>query len=171
MYENYSVYGNVRNPICSWNGIELAKVRDGIEGRGMNKKRMILCNGEHRGSKFAPQLKLADLFEVTEAETTNLCTKMRESMPLKLVRHSSQITGVLWSWCMQVLRIKRSENRRLSKNTWKGRCGSSRVRWKSHARFLEGGKGVIPSCYSTLHDAHQQHFIKQLYLPSWEVFS
>ena len=69
MYERLFHLRNVGNPICSLKGIEFVKTRNGIEGRGTNKKRMALCNEEHRGSKFAPQRKLADLFKVAEAET------------------------------------------------------------------------------------------------------
>ena len=37
---------------------------DGIEGRGIGKKRMSICNGVNRGSKFALTRKGADLPEV-----------------------------------------------------------------------------------------------------------
>ena len=33
---------------------ELVKVRNGIAGRGMDKKQMAFCNEMHRGSNFTP---------------------------------------------------------------------------------------------------------------------
>jgi len=42
-------------------GSDLARVNDGIEGRGFDKKRMTSCNEVYRGSKFALTRKGADL--------------------------------------------------------------------------------------------------------------
>ena len=42
-------------------GRDLVRVNDGIEGRGIGKKRMTSCNEAYRGSKFAPTRKGADL--------------------------------------------------------------------------------------------------------------
>ncbi|NOQ28574.1 MAG: hypothetical protein GQ566_00535 [Methanosarcinales archaeon] len=37
------------------------RANDGIEGRGFGKKRMSICNGSNRGSKFALTRNGADL--------------------------------------------------------------------------------------------------------------
>jgi hypothetical protein len=42
-------------------GRDLVRVNDGIEGRGIGKKRMTSCNEAYRGSKFALTRKGADL--------------------------------------------------------------------------------------------------------------
>ena len=42
-------------------GRDLVRVNDGIEGRGIGKKRMTSCNEVYRGSKFALTQKGADL--------------------------------------------------------------------------------------------------------------
>jgi len=42
-------------------GRDLVRVNDGIEGRGIDKKRMASCNEVYRGSKFALARKGADL--------------------------------------------------------------------------------------------------------------
>ena len=42
-------------------GRDLVRVNDGIEGRGIGKKRMTSCNEVYRGSKFALTRKGADL--------------------------------------------------------------------------------------------------------------
>lgn len=42
-------------------GRELVRANDGIEGRGIGKKRMTSCNESYRGSKFALTRKGADL--------------------------------------------------------------------------------------------------------------
>jgi len=42
-------------------GRDLVRVNDGIEGRGIGKKRMTSCNEVYRGSKFALTRKSADL--------------------------------------------------------------------------------------------------------------
>jgi hypothetical protein len=42
-------------------GRVLVRVNDGIEGRGIGKKRMTSCNEVYRGSKFALTRKRADL--------------------------------------------------------------------------------------------------------------
>ena len=42
-------------------GRDLVRVNDGIEGRGIGKKRMTSCNERYRGSKFALTRKGADL--------------------------------------------------------------------------------------------------------------
>jgi len=42
-------------------GRDLVRVNDGIEGRGIGKKRMTSCNEVYRGSKFAPTRKGANL--------------------------------------------------------------------------------------------------------------
>ena len=42
-------------------GRDLVRVNDGIEGRGIGKKRMTSCNERYRGSKFALTRKSADL--------------------------------------------------------------------------------------------------------------
>jgi hypothetical protein len=52
---------NLVNPICSLLGRNPAEDNDDIEGRGRSKKRMICCNGMHKGSKFALIQKDADL--------------------------------------------------------------------------------------------------------------
>ena len=42
-------------------GRDLVRANDGIEGRGFGKKRMSICNGSNRGSKFALTRNGADL--------------------------------------------------------------------------------------------------------------
>ena len=42
-------------------GRDLVRVNDGIEGRGIGKKRMTPCNEAYRGSKFVLTRKGADL--------------------------------------------------------------------------------------------------------------
>ena len=42
-------------------GSDPVRINDGIEGRGIGKKRMSICNGSNRGSKFALTRKGADL--------------------------------------------------------------------------------------------------------------
>ena len=42
-------------------GRDLVRVNNGIEGRGIDKKRMTSCNETYRGSKFALTRKSADL--------------------------------------------------------------------------------------------------------------
>jgi hypothetical protein len=42
-------------------GSDPVRVNDGIEGRGIGKKRMTSCNEVYRGSKFALARKSADL--------------------------------------------------------------------------------------------------------------
>ena len=42
-------------------GRDLVRVNDGIEGRGIGKKRMTSCNERYRGSKFALTREGADL--------------------------------------------------------------------------------------------------------------
>ena len=42
-------------------GSDPARANDGIEGRGFGKKRMSICNGSNRGSKFALARNGADL--------------------------------------------------------------------------------------------------------------
>ena len=41
-------------------GSDPVRVNDGIVGRGIDKKRMSICNGSNRGSKFASTRKGAD---------------------------------------------------------------------------------------------------------------
>jgi hypothetical protein len=45
-------------------GSDPVRANDGIEGRGIGKKRMSVCNGLNRGSEFALTRKGADLPEV-----------------------------------------------------------------------------------------------------------
>jgi len=42
-------------------GSDPVRANDGIEGRGIGKKRMSICNGSNIGSKFASTRKGADL--------------------------------------------------------------------------------------------------------------
>ena len=42
-------------------GSDPVRANDGIEGRGFGKKRMLICNGSNRGSKFALARNGADL--------------------------------------------------------------------------------------------------------------
>ena len=49
-------------------GIDLARGRNGAEGMRWNKKRTVHCNGEHRGSKFAPPEKGAEFRRVLNYE-------------------------------------------------------------------------------------------------------
>jgi hypothetical protein len=42
-------------------GRDLVRVNDGIDGRGIGKKRMASCNEMYRGSKFTLTQKCADL--------------------------------------------------------------------------------------------------------------
>jgi hypothetical protein len=42
-------------------GSDPVRANDGIEGRGIGKKRMSICNGSNRGSKFALARKSANL--------------------------------------------------------------------------------------------------------------
>jgi hypothetical protein len=42
-------------------GSDPVRANDGIEGRGISKKRMLICNGSNRGSEFALTRNGADL--------------------------------------------------------------------------------------------------------------
>ncbi len=44
-----------------YSGSDPVRANDGIEGRGFGKKRMLICNGSNRGSKFALTRNGADL--------------------------------------------------------------------------------------------------------------
>jgi len=48
-----SLIWNLVSPKCSHMGRISARNDDGIEGRGVSKKRMLICNWSDRGSNFA----------------------------------------------------------------------------------------------------------------------
>jgi hypothetical protein len=52
---------------------------DDIEGKGISKKRMSICNGLNRGSNFASIQKDADLLKVFSCENGNKLTNVRHS--------------------------------------------------------------------------------------------
>ena len=56
-----------------------ARDDDGIEGKGVSKKRMLICNGSDRGSNFASIQKDADLLMVFSCMNGNKPTNVRYS--------------------------------------------------------------------------------------------
>ena len=67
------------SPKCSLKGRISARNDDGIEGRGVSKKRMPICNGSDRGSNFALILKDADLLMVFSCVNGNKPMNVRYS--------------------------------------------------------------------------------------------
>lgn len=74
-----SLIWNLVSPKCSLTGRIPAKDDDGIEGRGVSKKRMLICNGSDRGSNFASIQKDADLLMVISCVNGNKPTNVRYS--------------------------------------------------------------------------------------------
>ena len=54
-----------------------ARDDDGIEGKGVSKKRMLICNGSDRGSNFASIRKDANLLMVFSCVNENKPTNVR----------------------------------------------------------------------------------------------
>ena len=67
------------SPKCSLKGRISARNDDGIEGRGVSKKRMLICNGSDRGSNFASIRKDAYLLMVFSCVNRNKPTNVRYS--------------------------------------------------------------------------------------------
>ena len=66
-----------------YSGRNSVRSDDGIEGRGIGKKRMSVCNGVNRGSKFALTRKGADLPEVFRCMNGGKPTNVRYSITPK----------------------------------------------------------------------------------------
>ena len=64
-------------------GSDPVRANDGIEGRGIGKKRMSVCNGLNRGSEFALTRKGADLPEVFRCMKGGKPTNVRYSITPK----------------------------------------------------------------------------------------
>jgi hypothetical protein len=64
-------------------GRNSVRSNDGIEGRGIGKKRMTACNEVYRGSKFALTRKGADLPEVFRCMNGGKPTNVRYSITPK----------------------------------------------------------------------------------------
>jgi hypothetical protein len=67
------------SPKCSLKGRISARNDEGIEGRGVSKKRMPIFNGSDRGSNFALILTDADLLMVFSGVNGNKPTNVRYS--------------------------------------------------------------------------------------------
>ena len=67
-------------------GRKSARMYEGIEGKGISKKRMSICNGLDRDSKFASIRKDADLLKVFSCVNGNKPTNVRYSTTPKQVR-------------------------------------------------------------------------------------
>ena len=74
-----SLIWNLVSPKCSPMGRIPAKDDDGIEGRGISKKRMLICNGSDRGSNFALIHKDANLLMVFSCVNGNKPMNVRYS--------------------------------------------------------------------------------------------
>jgi len=66
-----------------YSGRNSVRSNDGIEGRGIGKKRMSVCNGLNRGSKFALTRKGADLPVVFRCMNGGKPTNVRHSITPK----------------------------------------------------------------------------------------
>ena len=74
------------SPKCSLKGRISARNDDGIEGRGVSKKRMLICNGSDRGSNFASIRKDANLLMVFSCVNRNKPMNVRCSTTPRGVR-------------------------------------------------------------------------------------
>ena len=66
-----------------YSGRNSVRSDDGIEGRGIGKQRMSVCNGVNRGSKFALTREGADLPEVFRCMNGGKPTNVRYSITPK----------------------------------------------------------------------------------------
>ena len=74
-----------------------AKDDDGIEGKGVSKKRMLICNGSDRGSNFASIRKDANLLMVFSCVNGNKPMNVRYSTTPKGERLTdSSVNGLLF---------------------------------------------------------------------------
>ena len=105
------------SPKCSLKGRISARNDDGIEGRGVSKKRMPICNGSDRGSNFALILKDADLLMVFSGVNGNKPTNVRYSTTPRGERLTDSyvnglLSGIIKSVKTTGARIKGFENTR-----------------------------------------------------------
>ena len=87
MHSELFMMWNLVSPICSRNiRVMTSRGNDGLEGRGIGKKRMATCNELYRCSKFALTRKGADLPVVFHCMNGGKLMNVRHSTTLKSER-------------------------------------------------------------------------------------
>lgn len=87
-------------------GRKSAKMYESIEGKGISKKRMSICNGLNRGSNFASILKDADFRKVFFCVNGNKLTNVKYSKtPIGERLTDSNVYGLLSGITKSVMKI------------------------------------------------------------------